>query len=62
MICPGGVKTEFAIGRGRTAEGVAASEMLEPDDVAASVLFACLQPPGSRIIEIRMRTMAEALA
>jgi 3-oxoacyl-[acyl-carrier protein] reductase len=62
VICPGGVKTEFALGRGRTEESVADSEMLEPDDVASSVLLACLQPRGSRIIEIRMRTMAESLA
>jgi short-subunit dehydrogenase len=62
VICPGGVKTEFALGRGRTAEGVAASQMLKPEDVAGSVLLACLQSPGSRIIEIRMRTMAEPLS
>jgi 3-oxoacyl-[acyl-carrier protein] reductase len=62
VICPGGVKTEFAIGHGRTVEGAAASAMLEAEDVAASVLLACVQPAGSRIIEIRMRTMAESLA
>lgn len=62
VICPGGVKTEFALGRGRTEEGVAASEMLEPEDVAGAVVLACTQSPGSRIIEIQMRTMAESLA
>lgn len=61
VICPGGVKTEFAIGQGRTEEGVARSAMLEPGDVAAAVLLACTQSPGSRIIEIQMRTMAEPL-
>jgi NADP-dependent 3-hydroxy acid dehydrogenase YdfG len=61
VICPGGVKTEFAIGRGRTEEKVAASAMLEPADVAGAVLLACTQSAGSRIIEIQMRTMAEAL-
>ncbi len=60
-ICPGGVKTEFAIGTGRTEEGVAQSGMLEPEDVAGAVLLACTQSAGSRIIEIQMRTMAEAL-
>lgn len=60
-INPGGVKTEFAIGKGRTEEGVAQSGMLEAEDVAQAVLFACTQPPGSRIIQIQMRTMAEAL-
>jgi NADP-dependent 3-hydroxy acid dehydrogenase YdfG len=61
-ICPGGVKTEFAIGKGRTEEGVAKSGMLEPEDVAAVVLLACTQPAHARIIEVRMRTMAEPLA
>jgi NADP-dependent 3-hydroxy acid dehydrogenase YdfG len=61
VICPGGVKTEFALGYGRTEESVAQSGMLEATDVAAAVLLACTQPPGSRIIEIRMRTMEEAL-
>jgi len=61
-ICPGGVKTEFALGAGRTEAGVAASTMLEPEDVAAAVLLACTQPPGARIIEIQMRTMSEPLA
>jgi NADP-dependent 3-hydroxy acid dehydrogenase YdfG len=61
VICPGGVKTEFAIGKGRTQEGVEKSEMLDATDVAAAVLLACTQSPGSRIIEIQMRTMAEGL-
>jgi 3-oxoacyl-[acyl-carrier protein] reductase len=61
-ICPGGVKTEFALGRGRNARDVAASGMLDPDDVAGVVLLACTQSPQSRIIEVQMRTMAEALA
>ena len=62
VICPGGVKTEFAIGRGRTEEGVSQSNMLEPEDVANAVLLVCKQSPGARIIEIQLRTMAEPLA
>lgn len=61
VICPGGVKTEFALGKGRTPEGVAQSGMLEPEDVAGAVVLACTQSAGSRIIEIQMRTMAESL-
>jgi|KBSMisStaDraftv2_1062788.scaffolds.fasta_scaffold12431_1 3-oxoacyl-[acyl-carrier protein] reductase len=61
-ICPGGVKTEFALGKGRTESGVAASDMLEPEDVASVVLMACTQSPGSRIIEVQMRTMGESIA
>jgi NADP-dependent 3-hydroxy acid dehydrogenase YdfG len=62
VICPGGVKTEFALGRGRTEESVSQSNMLDPEDVAGAVLLACTQSPQSRIIEIQMRTMAESLA
>jgi 3-oxoacyl-[acyl-carrier protein] reductase len=36
--------------------------MLEPEDVAAAVVLACTQAPGSRIIEIQMRPMSEPLA
>jgi len=60
-ICPGGVKTEFALGKGRTEQSVAESGMLEPEDVAGVVLLACTQSPQSRIIEVRMRTMQEPL-
>jgi 3-oxoacyl-[acyl-carrier protein] reductase len=60
-IYPGGVKTEFAIGRGRNEQGVAQSGMLDPEDVAGVILLACTQSPRSRIIEVQMRTMDEAL-
>ena len=60
-INPGCVKTEFAIGKGRTEEGVAKSGMLEAEDVAEVVLFACTQSRGSRIIQIQIGTMAESL-
>jgi len=61
-ICPGGTKTEFALGKGRTVESVAQSGMLAPEDVAGAVLLACTQSAKSRIIEIKMRTMDEPLA
>lgn len=62
VVCPGGVKTEFAIGSGRTEEGVANSGMLEAEEVAEAVLLMATQPAGARIIEIRMRPMVEPLA
>jgi len=61
VICPGGVKTEFALGKGRTEQSVAESGMLDPEDVASAVVLACTQSPNSRIIQVQMRTMAEAL-
>jgi NADP-dependent 3-hydroxy acid dehydrogenase YdfG len=62
VICPGGVKTEFALGKGRTEEGVAQSGMLDPQDVAEAVLLACTQPAHGRIIEIQLRPMVEPLS
>lgn len=61
VICPGGVKTEFALGKGRTEKSVAESGMLDPRDVAGAILLACTQSAGSRIIEVQMRTMDESL-
>lgn len=61
VICPGGVKTEFALGKGRTKESVAQSGMLAPEDVAGAVLLACTQSGNSRLIQVKMRTMDEAL-
>lgn len=61
VICPGGVKTEFALGKGRTEQSVAKSGMLDPEDVASAVILACTQSSNSRIIEIQMRTMDESL-
>jgi NADP-dependent 3-hydroxy acid dehydrogenase YdfG len=62
VICPGGVKTEFAVGKGRTEKSVQESNMLDAEDVAGVVLLACTQSPKSRIIEVQMRTMGEQLA
>ena len=62
LICPGGTKTEFALGKGRTKKSTDESGMLQPEDVAKAVLLACTQSPKSRIITIQMRTMDEALA
>ncbi len=61
IVEPGGVKTEFALGTGRTEEGVAASGMLEAQDVANAALLMASQPAHGRIVEIRMRPMVEPL-
>ena len=60
-INPGGVKTEFAIGKGRTEQEVADSEMLEAIDVANAILFACSQPASARIIQVQMHPMSESI-
>ena len=60
MICPGGVKTEFAVGHGRTEEGVKDSYMMEPHEVADTIVFACSQPPNARILQMTVRHMGGA--
>ena len=56
-ICPGGVKTEFALGHGRTEESIRNSHMMEPAEVAEAIVFACLQPPNLRIPQMTVRHM-----
>lgn len=57
VLCPGGMKTGFAVGAGRTEEGVAASRMMPPEDFAPSILFACTQPANVRIPQMIVRHM-----
>ena len=57
VLCPGGVKSEFALGRGRTAESIAQSPMMDPADVAEAILFAATQPPNTRIPTLTVRHM-----
>jgi len=57
VICPGGMKTEFAVGHGRTEESVAESRMMDPAEVAETVLFACSLPPNVRVPSMVVRHM-----
>ena len=61
VICPAGVKTDFAIGKGRTPEFVARSGFLQAEDVATAVKLMAVQSPGSRVTQINMIGMLEAL-
>jgi len=56
-ICPGGVKTEFALGHGRTEESIRNSHWMDPAEVAEAIVFACLQPPNLRIPQMTVRHM-----
>jgi short-subunit dehydrogenase len=57
VICPGGVKSEFAFGKGRTEDYIRNSHMMEPHEVADTIVFACLQPPNTRIPQMIVRHM-----
>ena len=56
-IFPGGVKTEFALGKGRTEDSIRNSSMMDPTEVAEAIAFACLQPPNLRIPQMTIRHM-----
>lgn len=56
-ICPGGIKTEFALGKGRTEESIQSSTMMEAEEVAQSIVFACRQPANVRIPQLTVRHM-----
>lgn len=58
-ICPGGVKTEFAVGLGRTEEYVRNSWMMDPAEFAETIVFACRQPANVRIVQMTVRHMGQ---
>jgi NADP-dependent 3-hydroxy acid dehydrogenase YdfG len=59
-ICPGGVATDFAMGRGRTPEMPALQGMMRAEDIAATVMFVLTRPRSHRILEVAMRPVTEA--
>jgi 3-oxoacyl-[acyl-carrier protein] reductase len=59
-VCPGGVATDFAMGRGRTPEMPALQGMMTSEDVAEAVLFVLTRPRNHRILEVAFRPMTEA--
>ncbi len=59
VLCPGGIKTEFAVGNGRTEQSVQDSTMMNPDDTAASILFAVTQPANVRVTQMTVRHMGK---
>jgi NAD(P)-dependent dehydrogenase (short-subunit alcohol dehydrogenase family) len=59
-VCPGGVATDFAMGRGRTPDMPALAGMMRPDDVAEAVLFVLTRPRNHRILEVAFRPVTES--
>ena len=58
-VCPGGVATEFALGRGRTPDMPELAGMMSAEDVAEVVLFVLTRPRNHRILETAFRPMTE---
>lgn len=62
LVCPAAVRTNFALGRGRDEEFLSQTDhFLSAEDVAATVLFMAMQGEGSRITEVGMMSLGEAL-
>ncbi len=58
-VCPGGVATEFAMGRGRTPDMPALAGMMTAEEVADVVLFVLTRPRTHRILEVALRPVTE---
>ena len=58
-VCPGGVATEFAMGRGRVPEMPELAGMMSAEDVAEAVLFVLTRPRNHRILEMAFRPVTE---
>jgi 3-oxoacyl-[acyl-carrier protein] reductase len=58
-VCPGGVATDFAMGRGRTPDMPQLAGMMDPQDVADVVMFVLTRPRNHRILEVALRSVTE---
>ncbi len=58
-VCPGGVATDFAMGRGRTPDMPELDGMMTSEDVAEVVVFVLTRPRNHRILETAFRPVTE---
>jgi 3-oxoacyl-[acyl-carrier protein] reductase len=59
VVSPGGVATEFAMGRGRTPDMPELPDMMRPEDVAEAVVFVLRRPRNHRVLELALRPLSE---
>jgi NADP-dependent 3-hydroxy acid dehydrogenase YdfG len=59
-LCPGGIKTDFAMGTGRTPNMPELEGMMTAEDVAEVVLFTLTRPRSLRMLTTSFRPMSEA--
>jgi 3-oxoacyl-[acyl-carrier protein] reductase len=59
-VCPGGVATDFAMGRGRTPDMPELTTMMSPEDVAEVVVFVLTRPRHFRFLDTAFRPTTEA--
>lgn len=58
-VAPGGVATDFAMGRGRTPDMPELEGMMSAEDVADAVIFVLSRPRNHRILEMAFRPVSE---
>ncbi|MBA2522344.1 MAG: SDR family oxidoreductase [Solirubrobacterales bacterium] len=59
IICPGGIATDFAMGRGRTPEDPDLENFMTAEEVADAVVHAITRPRSVRVLESTVLPMAE---
>lgn len=59
-ICPAATKTEFAIGSGRTEGDAWLENVIQPEDIAAAIVFTLKQPRYLRTTRWEIWAMSEA--
>ena len=58
-ICPGGIATDFAMGRGRTPDDPDLANFMSAEEVAETVVYALERPRTQRVLEMNVLPMAE---
>ncbi len=61
-VAPGGVATDFAMGRGRTPDMPELEGMMSPEDVADTVMHVLTRPRNHRILDVAFRPVSEPSA
>jgi 3-oxoacyl-[acyl-carrier protein] reductase len=58
-VAPGGVATDFAMGRGRTPDMPQLAGMMSAEDVSDAVMYVLTRPRNHRILEVAFRPVTE---
>ena len=58
-IAPGGVETEFAMGRGRNPGDADLPDMMRPEEIAEAVVYAVTRPRTHRVLETTILPMSD---
>jgi 3-oxoacyl-[acyl-carrier protein] reductase len=59
ILCPGGVATDFAMGRGRTPEDPDLPDMMRAGEVAEAVVHSLTRPRTHRVLETTLLPMSD---